>query len=145
VALTLTRYNSSSDFAFAAQLSNFTVVYNGTTVGPVSLAFIYDDSNGTRSYGYQVNGSAIVGSPTVTVSGNTVTIGTGTARANYGGGWVQIAYAGWVFDATTGQPSAGTATVTGSNGDTAVINVVPGSYSVVLTVNGATSSYSVAA
>lgn len=137
------RWVSSTDFAFSITLTNFTVNNNGRVMGPYSYTGNYAYANGTYNYSYTVNGSTIVGQPVVTSSGSNITVSSGTVRTTYGSGWIEWTYEGFTYDSSTGRPVSGTVTVTGSNGTRAVITVTATGYTVQITVNGTTSTYTV--
>jgi hypothetical protein len=94
---------------------------------------------------HQPGGSdtTVVGTPVVTVNGNTVTIVSATVNANYGVGWVKVEFSDWSYDDTNGQPSSGSLLMTASNGTRISIVVVPLSgFQVDITVSGITIGYS---
>jgi hypothetical protein len=137
------RWVSATDFAFSVTLTNFTYTYDGRTWGPYSYTGNYAYANGSYSYSYTVNGATIVGQPVVSTSGTNITVNSGTVRTTYGGGWVEWTYQGFTYDSATGRPISGTVTVTGSNGTRAVITVTSTGYTVAITVNGTTTTYTV--
>lgn len=57
---------------------------------------------------------------------------------------IDCVYDGWVFDGNAGRATSGTVTVTAPNGDRAVITATSTGYTVVITVGGNTSTFSVA-
>lgn len=128
VAYTFTNYTSATNFAFTVTATNVTYNYGTGSWGPGSFTAQYADTNGTFSYSYVVNGTTVVGQPSITVSGANTTIGSGSINVNYGGGWVTVVYSGWVFNTSTGLPSAGTATITAANGSSATITVTSTGY-----------------
>jgi hypothetical protein len=86
--------------------------------------------------------TTVVGTPVVTVSGNTVTIVSGTVNCNYGVGWVQVVFSDWSYDDTNGQPSSGSLVITASGGTRVSIVVVPSTgFQVNITVSGITIGY----
>lgn len=93
--------------------------------------------------GGAVSGSVVVGQPSVTVSGDTVLIDSGTLHTDYAAGWLELDYSGWTYDAATGVASAGTITVTGITGNSAAITITPNGYSVAITVFGLTVTFGV--
>jgi len=137
------RWVSATDFVFSVTLTGFTYTYDGRTWGPYSYTGNYAYANGTYNYSYTVNGSTIVGQPVVTSSGSNITVSSGTVRTTYGSGWIEWTYEGFTYDSSTGRPVSGTVTVTGSNGTRAVITVTATGYTVQITVNGTTSTYTV--
>lgn len=57
---------------------------------------------------------------------------------------IDCVYDGWVFDESAGRATAGTVTVTAPNGDRAVITATSAGYTVVITVGGSSSTFTVA-
>lgn len=142
VTVNFTRYNSSSDFALTEALSNITGSYGGVSAGPYNLTANIDCVNNGCSFSYSGSTWTVMGNPVITVNGNAATISSGTVRVNYGSGWVNVTITNWVFDATTGQASAGTLTITAANGNNAVVTATGGGhYTVAITVNGTNTNY----
>lgn len=137
------RWVSATDYAFDITATGYTVTSGSFSYGPYSYSAHYDNTGGQFSYSYTVNGSTVIGQPVVAVTGTSATISSGTIRTNYGGGWVEVSISNWHYDTATGRPTSGTMTVTAANGTTATITVTNTGYTVQITVNGVTSSYSV--
>ncbi len=55
--------------------------------------------------GGAVSGSVVVGQPSVTVSGDTVLIDSGTLHTDYAAGWLELDYSGWTYDAGPASPA----------------------------------------
>jgi len=86
--------------------------------------------------------TTVVGTPIVTVNGNTVTIVSGTVNCNYGVGWVKVEFSDWSYDDTNDQPSSGSLAITASNGTKVSIVVVPSTgFRVDITIGGITIGY----
>lgn len=143
--LTYTRWVSYSDYAFTQTMKDYRVTSGSYTYGPYSYTTSYDAKNGVVTYSSSINGTTVIGKPTVSTSGSTATISSGKSRSYYGNGsnWVEISYSNWSYDTTTGRPTSGTITVNGSTGS-ATITVTSTGYNVAINVNGATKNYTVA-
>jgi hypothetical protein len=135
MVITFTRYTSAADAAFNINFSNFSMsggglpsmqTFSGAVAceyqGAVTASSCYY-SDGNRSWD----------------TGTSYTSGTahGSYATNYGSGTVKVALSGF------GTPG-GTATITGANGYSAVVTYNSAiSYTVVITVNGTPTTYTV--
>lgn len=137
------RYTSASDFEYIITLNNFRYTSPGFSYGPLNYQARYSFNGGTVSWAYYVDGAAVVGTPVVTTVGTTRTIVQGTIRYNYGGGFVEATFSNFQYDTANLRPIAGTVTVTGSNGTRAVLTATASGYSVTITANGSTTTYTV--
>lgn len=144
VALSITRFVNDDDLTSSFSASNLSVSEGGTTRGPLNFTGQIDIVSGQVAYSFNVDGSTVIGIAVVSRNGNVVTISDATTRVNIdAGGFVEIRYSGWVFDLATGRPSAGSATVTAANGDTASVIVQNDGYHWTITVNGVATTYTV--
>lgn len=141
--VTITRWTSSTDYAMSLSMAGVTVTMNGTTYGPFNYSMTYNVSGGVVTMAYIINGVTVVGEPVVTQNGHIATIVSGTVHVFYGSGWVEYSFNNWTYDTTTGKPTAGTLTITGSNGNRAVITVNGSSYVIAITVNGSTTTFTI--
>ena len=137
----VTSYTSSQTFAVSFEASGFTSVYGGVTNGPYSFAGAISLVNGVVDLSFSVDGNTVVGAPSVTRSGSTVVVNAGTTRNKLGNGFVQVSFSGWRFDAATLLPTAGTAVVTGADGNRATITVASDGYHVSFNIGGTVSNY----
>jgi hypothetical protein len=143
ISTTYTRFVSFSDFAS-------TTTYTGLTFGdgaaPLTSTSTCDIKGSVYNCSYLVDGAS-VSNASVTRSGTTTRVSSGTIRANFAdaGGFVDCVYNNWSFDSATSTTSAGgVVTITGTNGTTAVITSLgAGKYRVEITVSGNKSTFNV--
>jgi hypothetical protein len=142
VAVRITRYRNDNDFAAAFSVAGLLVTESGLTRGPLSFAGQVDESAAGISFAYEVDQQAVVGDPLVSRSGSTVTVDSATTRSYLGSttGFVEVRLSHWVFNRDTGRPSAGTASVTGANGNSATVTVQADGYHVGISVGGVVSN-----
>lgn len=144
IDLSVSRWVSDMNFALSFAATDLTAAQGGTTRGPFSFTGAADFNGNSLSYSFNVDGQAVVGEPAITRNGNTLTIASATVRANYGTGFVEVTFSGWVFDRSTGRPSAGTAIATGAGGNTVKVVVASDGYHATVTVGGVATNYVVA-
>jgi hypothetical protein len=129
-----TRYNSSTDFAFSEQYTNFSeetssASYGSFTYGPISGTYFYDVDGETVSYYYGVNGGSSNVIALNSAGGDVVINGTYTYNSNAAGGVIQVVFSDWTYNASSNLPVTGSLTVTAANG-TVTITAGSGSYTV---------------
>jgi hypothetical protein len=141
VTATVARWVSDQSFAFSYAVTNLSIAENGSSTGPYSFNGNYDYANQISSWSYTVKGQTVVGDPAIIKSGTTTTVSAGTVRTPVGAGFAEVVFTGWVFNASTGQASAGTANIAGASGQRAKITVGSAGYVVELTIGTRKSSY----
>ncbi len=153
VTVTYNAFTSATDWVIVLSWSDLSDVATGTniyTYGPASGSITLTFNNGTYTYSNAVATLANGGVTNITVgdvtySGSNVII----SSANYvytsaaAGGVVTVAVSNWTYSTTTGLPIGGTITVTDGYGDTVVITASTSGYTVVYTINGVQSTYTV--
>lgn len=142
----MTRFVSATDYTIQIDAQKFSVSVNGVTYGPVSYTGNIDFSNSivTISTGTYNLGSAITVVDFKLTSDPTRIVMNATVNTAYDTGWINCVYNNWTIDKTTSKPVSGSITITGANGNKAVITVVNGSYQVDITINSVVTSYTVA-
>lgn len=139
--LTYDFYNSATSYQFT-QVYDMTYSYASggySTSGTLKSSQTCTYGSGGMQCATTVGNSSI-SNVSVTTSGTVTTV----SRATVKGKTVQVVYSGWVFDSTTGRASAGTVTVSDSNGNSATVQVVSGGYKVTIVYGGSTVVYNVA-
>lgn len=132
-------FNSQSDFKFTITYNvTYSVVGNGINQsGTVNSTETCTFSGGTQSCSISVNGSDI-SDTNVSTSGNIVTVSSATVKS----GTYTLVFSNVVYDSQLGHMTSGTITITDSaTGNRAVITATGSGYTVVVTVNGVSTTY----
>jgi hypothetical protein len=145
MTLTYDTYVAANNFSFTQTYTNFTVggiglagtqTANGTTRCTVTPT---DTTCSTTIDGAQVSNVRL------TNSGTTTTVQSANVRANLASanGYVDCVYNGWSFNSATGRAGAGTVTITGLGNTTATVSTSATGYTVVVNINGVSTTYTV--
>ena len=141
VNTTLLRYVSDSDWAFTYAAKDVQYVDVAGLHGPYTFSGQFAIVGSTVSWSYAVGTVTVVGEPTVQKPTANSTVLTGLARANFGGGFIDITYTGWTFDPTSLRASAGSAVIQGGGGQSASVEVTNGGYDVTVRTGSKTTHY----
>lgn len=143
-ALEYQNYSSLTDTTYTLTTSfedlEYSYVGNGineTYTLNTSQTCDFSDSNISCHYSF---GNSTITNIDASTSGRVTTI----RSASIDGANIDIVYTNWAFDAATGHATAGSVTVTDSNGNKAVVTVTSSGYNVAITVSGTTTPYTVA-
>jgi hypothetical protein len=141
-------YDDATDFTLVIQTTDLTETISGEA--PVTFDFsetlTVSGGQTTVSYNSTNGGSLQITASDVVVSGDDVTITTGSYvyMSAAAAGIVEAVYTNWEYDTITGLPISGTVTITGANNAMAVIQASSSGYTVTYTSStGVTTSYTV--
>ncbi len=141
IDLSFTRVVSEDNFASSFTATDLVVSQAGLSRGPASFTGQVDYANGVVNFAYAVDGVSVLGSPSISRTGNNVLVTRGVTRNNLGSGFVESNYNGWAFDRITGRASAGSATVTAANGRSASVSIDVDGYHVTINADGMANVY----
>lgn len=147
-------FTSYDDYVLSLTYTDWLSSYAGSSsLGPTSrFTGLYTHTIGGDTFSYLINDVTVVGQPTLSASGAAFTVLSGQANHFVGTtkvAWVTVVYSNWKFDAATGQPLSGQATVTGADGAQAIVIVTTSSgitsYNVSITDDSGTHTFTVSA
>lgn len=140
-ALTYSNYVSAESFTYSL---TFNMSYNISSGGVVEQGTLNSTEVCTISAAgadcrFQV-GDALVDNVTISTSGSVTTISSGSIDSST----IDCVYTGYTYDGATGRATSGSVTVTDAQGNQAVVTASATGYTVVITVNGQSSTWTVA-
>jgi len=140
LTITFTSFTDANDWT-----ATYSVDLTSSPAGAVSGNATCTDASGTVSCSWSFGGYTVSGTVTVSTSGSTTTVGSATVTTTLSSKNITIVYSNWVYDASAGYATSGTATITDTtNGNNAVITAEGGgSYKVVITINGQSATFTV--
>jgi hypothetical protein len=142
-----TRYTSATDYA-VTYAYDITYSYTGayTSSGTIRSSATCVNTAGALSCSYNIDGARVRNNISITTSGTVTTVRSATVELDgtTSSGTLTITYDNWIYDGATGRATSGSVTVTDSRGNSAVVTATGTGYTVVVTYNGAQSTYTVA-
>ena len=147
-SLTYTNYTNAQNFTWTFTWTNLsysvtsgTYHTSGTFNGTESCTY----ANSVASCGFSFGNYTISSGASVSTTGGVTTVSSATVKTSIaGGGTVTITFSNWVYDSNLGYATSGTATISASNGDKAVITATGGGhYTVAVTINGNLTTYNI--